>query len=166
MTVPIWVSVSASHIGISELPGTPSAAVIDRWAEDLGVRAIYPNDSIAWCALYMNRLMLACQLPTTGKGYDLLRARVFAMWGQPLDGVALGAILVFTRPQGAHVGIYLGETKTHYLVRGGNQGDAVRDALIEKKRCVARRWPNGVPLPVLASIAVNTTAAPVSVNEA
>lgn len=166
MTEPIWLSVSASHVGIHELPGTQSAPVIQKWADDLGVRAIYPDDSIAWCALYMNRLMLACQLPTAGKGYDLLRARVFAMWGQPLAGVALGAVLVFTRPQGAHVGLYLGEDQARYYVRGGNQGNAVSDTWIEKTRCVAKRWPNGVALPELAAIQLAANGQPTSVNEA
>lgn len=163
---PIWVSVSASHVGIHEIPGQQSAAVIQQWAEDLGVSAIYPNDAVAWCALYMNRLMLACQLPTTGKGYDLLRARMFAMWGQPLGGVALGAVLVFTRPEGAHVGIYLGENVTHYYVRGGNQRDSVCDVWLEKRRCVAQRWPMGVALPELTPILLAANGAPVSVNEA
>ncbi len=73
---------------------------------------------------------------------------------------------MFTRPEGAHVGLYLGETATHYRVRGGNQGDAVSDTWIEKGRCVARRWPDGVALPLLASVLLTADGALASVNEA
>lgn len=166
MTTPIWLSVAATHIGIHEIPGAQSAPVIMRWATDLGVSSIYTGDAVPWCALYMNRLMQACQLPTTGAGYDLLRARKFATWGQPLAGVALGAILVFTRPEGAHVGLYLGETDTHYRIRGGNQLDAVSDTWIAKVRCVACRWPDGVALPAIGPVPLVTDKAPASGNEA
>lgn len=162
---PIWLSVAATHIGIREIPGSLSAAVIQRWAADLGVSAIYDNDDVPWCALYLNRVMKACHLPMTGSGYDLLRARMFATWGQPLDGVALGAILVFTRPQGAHVGLYLGETDTLYHIRGGNQSNAVSDTWIAKDRCTARRWPAGLPLPIQQPIVTTTNGMPVSDNE-
>lgn len=166
MKEPIWLSVAATHVGIKEIPGAQSAPVIMRWATDLGVETIYTGDAVPWCALYANRLMKACQLPTTGTGYDLLRARKFATWGQPLDGVALGAILVFTRPEGAHVGLYLGETDSHYRIRGGNQLDAVSDTWIAKARCVAMRWPAGVELPAVEPVQMVSDGKRASVNEA
>lgn len=166
---PIWVAVSASHVGILEIPGPQSAEVILRWAKDLSVDKIYKNDDLAWCALYFWRLMLACRLPvmTSKDPYDLLRARLVADYGQPLMTDLFGMIGVFSRPEGAHVGIILGDLGDRYLVRGGNQGNAVSEVPIEKKRLMARRWPPGVsmldarPLPRLAA-----NGAAVSVNEA
>lgn len=163
---PIWVAVSASHVGIYELPGKQSQAVILQWAEDLGVRDIYANDDIAWCALYINRLLMACQLPVAGQSYDLLRARILAMYGQPLPGDFYGMFGVFTRPQGAHVGIILGQHGDSYYVRGGNQSNAVSHVWMKKQRCIARRWPLAVPLPTVGLSSITGINAPMSVNEA
>ncbi len=148
---PIWVTVSASHVGINELPGKLSQAVILQWAQDLGVARIYTNDDLAWCALYGWRVVQACQLPLPAftDPYDYLRARRFVEWGQVLDYDAVGMFAVFERPGGFHVGIVLGERGAYYWVRGGNQSNMVGHAWIEKARLVrdGRRWPIGVPLP-------------------
>lgn len=69
-------------------------------------------------------------------------------WGQALrpERLAPGAVLVFGRPGGGHVGFYLGEDAADYVVLGGNQGDAVSIARLAKARCIARRWPSGEPV--------------------
>lgn len=59
-----------------------------------------------------------------------------------------GAVLVFWRgsPESwkGHVGFYVGETKTHYLVLGGNQSNAVTVSRIAKNRLRKDgiRWPS------------------------
>lgn len=77
-----------------------------------------------------------------------VRASSWAPWGANLrpDRLASGAVLVFRRPGGGHVGFYVGEDSRCYRVLGGNQGDAVSVAWIEKSRCIARRWPTGEPV--------------------
>jgi hypothetical protein len=62
------------------------------------------------------------------------------------ERLAPGAVLVFEREGGGHVGFYVGEDGTSYHVIGGNQGDAVSVARIAKTRLVASRWPKGVPV--------------------
>jgi uncharacterized protein (TIGR02594 family) len=109
--------------------------------------------------------MTAVQLPAAGRGYDLLRAKSFEGWGQPLAKPALGAVMVFTRPGGAHVGLYLGERADAYYVLGGNTGNAVAAAWIAKTRLSAIRWPAGVPLPVSESVLL-AGGGSVSENEA
>jgi uncharacterized protein (TIGR02594 family) len=95
-----------------------------------------------------------------------VRASSWATWGSPIqaDRLAPGAILVFERPGGGHVGFYVGEDATTYSVLGGNQGDKVSIARVAKSRCVARRWPKGVA--VIGKPIVLASAGAVSTNEA
>jgi uncharacterized protein (TIGR02594 family) len=144
MTTPIWLSVARMTLGIKEVAGAASNAVIVQWAKDIGAPA-YTDDGIAWCAVWANRLMLACQLPMSGKGFDLLRARSFESWGVPLVIPSFGCVMTFRRPEGGHVGLYLGENQTHYCVLGGNQSDSVSVAWLAKERLTAMRWPTGLP---------------------
>jgi|GEM_PF-763824 len=57
------------------------------------------------------------------------------------------SLLVLTRGNGGHVGWYVGETKTHYIIRGGNQSNRVTDTKYPKHdkhgkpRLISARWP-------------------------
>lgn len=163
---PIWLSVGRAFMGLSEIPGPQSNPLILRWAKDIGAPAWYNNDSQAWCAVWANRIFMACQMAMSGKGYDLLRARSFETWGQPMREPSLGAVLVFNRPEGAHVGFYLGERDDAYFVLGGNQGNAVSETYIQKHRLSAIRWPAGVALPTTGPVVLIADGGPVSRNEA
>lgn len=83
-----------------------------------------------------------------------------------------GAILSFWRgsPDSwkGHVGFYIGETKTHFLVRGFNQSNMVRDSFIEKKRLRKNgcRWPETALAPMGGAVLVSASGAPISTNEA
>lgn len=164
MSEPIWLSVARMTEGIAEIPGPTSAPVILRWAQDIGAPA-YVNDDIAWCAVWANRLAMACKFPKSGQGYDLVRAKSFATWGVPLDEPSLGCVQVFSRPEGFHVGLYLGERDNAYRVLGGNTGNAVAATWIAKERLVAQRWPLGVPLPTTGMVRLTDDGALVSINE-
>ncbi len=52
-----------------------------------------------------------------------------------------GAIMVFKRGSGGHVGFYVGETDRHYIIRGGNQDNQVTDTPYTKSQLIAARWP-------------------------
>ncbi len=80
----------------------------------------------------------------------------------------LGDILVFWREKKTgwkgHVGMYVGEDKTHYHVLGGNQSDSVSIARIEKGRLLGARrckWkvnqPPNVRVVKLAATGIVTT---------
>lgn len=147
VTDPIWLSVARMFLGEKEIAGASSNPVILRWAADIGSPGWFDNDDKAWCAVFVNRLMRACQLPMAGTGFELLRAKSFETWGVPLVEPSPGAVLVFARPEGAHVGLYLGERADAYRVLGGNQGNAVSEVWIAKARLTAIRWPAGIPMP-------------------
>lgn len=166
MKEPLWLSVARLTLGVKEIPGVKSELLIMRWAADIGVPSWFNNDDQAWCAVWVNRICLAMQWALSGKSFDLLRARTFETWGQKLTEPALGAVLVFNRPEGAHVGFYVGERADAYRVLGGNQSNAVSETWIAKNRLVAIRWPNGVPLPSSGRVMLNDAGSPLSTNEA
>ena len=61
---------------------------------------------------------------------------------QPING----AVLVFERGTGGHVGFAIGQDDTHFYVLGGNQSDAATIARIAKSRLLSARWPATVPV--------------------
>lgn len=161
---PLWLSVARMTKDIAEIPGPQSTQAILNWAKDIGALA-YVNDDIAWCAVYLNRLMLACQLPLSGIGYDLLRAKSFLKWGVKLDTPSLGCVQVFDRPGGAHVGLYLGESATKIRTYGGNVANRVGIAWLAKARLLGNRWPVGVPLPTTGVVTLTDAGDFVSMDE-
>jgi len=139
---PLWLSVARAFVGVTEFPGPASNPVILRWARAIKAPTWYDGDDKAWCAVFMNRIFLACQLPMAGTGYGLLRAQSFETWGRPLTSPAPGAVLVFTRPSGHHVGLFWAERAPDaYRVLGGNQDNAVGEARMARDRLTAIRWP-------------------------
>lgn len=147
MKEPIWLSVMRAFVGVQEIPGPRSNPMILQWVKDLNAPDWYNDDDKPWCALGMNRVMMACQLPVSGVDFELFRAASFSEWGEALVIPALGCIMTFSRPEGHHVGLYLGERKDAYYILGMNQSNTVGPAWIQKNRLVATRWPKGAELP-------------------
>ncbi len=66
------------------------------------------------------------------------------MLGQAVQPVP-GAVLIFERGSGGHVGFAVGQDDTNFFVLGGNQSDAVTIARIAKSRLLGARWPATYP---------------------
>lgn len=133
-----------SQIGTLEVPGPKSNPKILEWAKKaaafLGIA--YTNDDTPWCGLFAAAAM---QVAGYRPPKVAIRAKAWGLWGEELEAAIDGAVLVFERPGGGHVGFYAGETSTTYRVLGGNQSNAVGYAWIAKDRCIAIRWPPGHP---------------------
>ncbi|RMB51741.1 uncharacterized protein (TIGR02594 family) [Sphingomonas sp. PP-CE-3A-406] len=165
---PAWLRRARSLIGTREAPGTVNSSTILGWAKKLGTKVlgmVYNADSVPWCGLFVAWCVAEDGITPAPIA---VRAKAWATWGANLapERLAPGAVLVFERTGGGHVGFYVGEDKTHYHVLGGNQGDRVSIMRLEKPRCVARRWPVGravVGKPVLMTA---TAGIAVSSNEA
>jgi uncharacterized protein (TIGR02594 family) len=71
-------------------------------------------------------------------------ARNWLLFGQEVKQTP-GAVLVFSRGSGGHVGFAMGQDDTHFYVLGGNQSDAVTIARIAKSRLLGARWPSTYP---------------------
>jgi uncharacterized protein (TIGR02594 family) len=145
---PAWLRAARAKLGTREAAGAANSATIMGWAKTLGTKVlgmVYNADSVPWCGLFVATCFAEDVIPAAPIA---VRAKAWADWGLNLraDRLAPGAVLVFERPGGGHVGFYVGEDATAYHVLGGNQGDRVSIMRLEKSRCVARRWPVGRPV--------------------
>ena len=52
-----------------------------------------------------------------------------------------GAVLIFERGQGGHVGFAVGQGDMSFFVLGGIQSDVVTIARVAKSRLLGTRWP-------------------------
>ena len=161
--LPKMVSIGLSTMGIEEIPGPRSRKEIMDWAVFLGLDKVYTNDDIAWCGLWMAYISVS-----SGRDHvkNPLWARNWQNWGKHIRKPELGAICVFGRGHGGHVGIYIAEDATHYHVLGGNQGNRVSIVRIEKKRLLAARIPEYRNKPASARPYIVAPNGTVSVNEA
>jgi uncharacterized protein (TIGR02594 family) len=142
-TSPRWLRTAYSFEGLRETPGPRHNATIIGWLTKL--RAWWRDDETPWCGVFVAHCMQEAGLP-----YPRLymRAKAWSDYGALLrpDRLSPGAILVFNRAGGGHVGFYVGEDTGHYYVLGGNQSNAVNVMKLGKSRLVASRWPRGEPV--------------------
>jgi uncharacterized protein (TIGR02594 family) len=124
--------------GIKEQPGDADNPEIINWAKETGLTRMYSTDSTPWCGLLM-----AVVARRADKSFppNPLWARNWAQFGVPSSEPGLGDVLVFSRGNGGHVALYVGEDKKTFHVLGGNQSDAVTITRIEKSRLLAARRP-------------------------
>lgn len=165
---PPWYAEALRLQGIHEIEGAKSNPIILGWAQTLSayVASVYRNDDTPWCGLCVGHVV-ATTLPAESLPANPLYALNWATVGVPLKEPALGAICVFKRPGGGHVGLYAGEDKARGTIRvlGGNQSNQVCIANVERSRLVALRWPKTFPLPTTGAVNVAATGA-MSRNEA
>lgn len=134
---PAMLVAGLSLYGLKEKPGAGDNPIILGWAKEVGA-ADYKHDETPWCGLFMAHCAKAA-------GYDPPSAPLWALnWGRFGQSVVMpsfGDVLAFIRPGGGHVGFYIGEDAAAYHVLGGNQGDSVGFARVEKTRLRAARRP-------------------------
>lgn len=164
---PAWLLAAREKLGTRELPGpthnSKLIAFLNTAARWNGV--VWKDDEMPWCGGFVAACLVAAGVEPVKLA---ARAKSWAEYGARLrtDRLAPGAILVFGREGGGHVGFYVGEDATAYHVLGGNQGNCVSITRIAKSRLIASRWPRGVPV-TGGPIKMTTTAGlPLSRNEA
>lgn len=162
MSDPRWLKIARSYVGVREFPGPKHNPTIIGWLRKL--KSWIKDDETPWCGTFVAAVMQEAGLPYPR---EFPRAKAWADYGSRLQThvLAPGAILVFVRDGGGHVGFYVGEDSANYHVLGGNQGNAVSVTKISKSRLLASRWPKGEPVigkPVLLAM----DGRPVSRNEA
>lgn len=138
---PIWMREARRQMGILEVPGSKSNPTILGWAKALGgwVANFYKDDDTPWCGLFAAHC-IGLTLPAEKLPTNYLSALAWADFGIQCEPV-IGAVLVFRRNGGGHVGFYAGENDDSYVVLGGNQGNSVKLSNVEKRRCIGIRWP-------------------------
>jgi uncharacterized protein (TIGR02594 family) len=155
-----WLELARSLVGLKEIPGPKHSTVIQGWLTKL--KAWWQDDETPWCGTFVAHCLQESGQPIIKNWF---RAKEWLSYGEglPFHRLCPGAILVFARSGGGHVGFYVGEDKTYFSVLGGNQSNAVNIMRIEKARCIGARWPKGVPV---VGGPVKIAAGKVSKNEA
>ncbi len=148
MTDPAWLAYARRQVGVREIKGPRHEPRIIAWARRaaryLGIAV--NDDETPWCGTFAAACVMEAGLtpPTIA-----VRARRWASWGNPLSLTAtrppLGAIAVFERQGGGHVGFVAEVHRDGSLgILGGNQADAVNIRRFPRARLIALRWPAGV----------------------
>lgn len=166
--------------GVLETPGPGNNPTILAWADEIGAAEEtayarwaadwYASDSTAWCGLFVAICAVRANVdnrPERRPPAKYLSALAWTAFGLPVRGglAELGDVLIFQRPGGGHVGIYVGEDADAFHVLGGNQGDAVSIARIAKARCVAVRQVPYLAKPSNVRRVFMGAAGPLSSNE-
>lgn len=143
---PLMIKRALELYNVIEAPGKKNNPIILNWSKEVGgnVEDIYKADEIPWCGLFM-AVVAKRALKKVVK--DPLWALNWSTFGKHIDVPMLGDVLVFVRKtsegkKAGHVGLYIGEDKTHFHVLGGNQSDKVCITRIDKKRLYVARRPN------------------------
>lgn len=164
-------------LGIQEIQGNENNPKIIEFAVELGVADIYTSDDKQpWCALsHCSVAKRAGKIISYPNRYDYLRALAFAkqpglhpeQW-ELLDtkDAMFGDSLIFKRPEGGHLGMYIGESDTHYYVMGGNQNNMYGFTRVAKTRLVAVVRPKYHEIPSsVKKYFLSDTGTPVTANE-
>jgi uncharacterized protein (TIGR02594 family) len=158
---PDWLLTMRSISGLSEKPGTADEPKIMAMADEIA--RIFPDmsaycdqynhDSIPWCGLCAAYVMAKAGIrPPFVAGRDtdcFLWARSWADANgyTLLKTPRLGCVVVLTRAGGGHVSLYESTSGSNYMLRGGNQSDAINLAAFPKSNVVALVWPSAEPIP-------------------
>ena len=122
---------AVSLMGTREIIGKNHNPIILSWAIELGLEKVYTNDEIPWCGLFI----AYCAHKANVEVVDgPLWALNWAKYGTKESTPMLGDVLTFKRDGGGHVGLYVGEDRTHYHVLGGNQNNQVSIMRLAKSR--------------------------------
>lgn len=165
MNEPIWIKAARSQIGVRETAGprhSPGVmGMVARAALWLGIAV--RDDETPWCGTFVASCIAAAGFKPP-RGAIGVRASWWAGWGEALSTTAtrppLGAIAVFTRAGGGHVGFVVAVHANGDLdILGGNQANAVNIRRFPRARLTALRWPPGVGLGQPAPWSTTATAA-------
>lgn len=141
---PAWLIEAEKDIGLAEIKGPKHNSRITGWLKKL--KAWWAEDETAWCGTACAAWMQAAGQPIPKAWY---RAKAWLEWGDPISVPVVGAVVVFDRKGGGHVGFVVGKDKAgNLMVLGGNQGDMVKVSPFAMSRVAGFRLPRGYSVPV------------------
>ena len=156
---PPWMTIAKNKIGFLEIEAR-TGQFLRSDNKTLGDPAKFP-----WCGDFVETC-LAVALPSEVLPTNPYWALNWLSFGHSAMNPWYGAVAVFKRPGGGHVGFVVGHDPTYVHVLGGNQSNSVSIAKLAKSRLQGYRWPNTQPLPSGGSLPFSTLSASISRNEA
>lgn len=139
-----WIIEGKKVFGLHELKNQTE---LTKWLRSDG-KNLGDTTKLPWCGDYVETAILN-SLPDEKFTGALLKnpywARNWLKFGVKVDPI-YGAVIVFSRGTGGHVGFVVGEDETDYYVLGGNQGDTVSISRISKTRFLGCSWPSTYPV--------------------
>lgn len=128
---------ASRYLGLEEWPGSASNPEVERLFAAAGFPGL--KDEVPWCAAFVGAVLAECGIPASGS----LMARSYLKWGQKVElaDARPGDVVVFPRgtPPAGHVGFFAGWQGDKVIIRGGNQGNKVKDALFPASTILAVR---------------------------
>jgi len=123
---PPWIAVARRELGVAEVPGPDSNPRIIEYLHSVTTLppADQQTDETPWCACFMQWVLAQVGIAGTNSA----RALSYRNWAQaePTASPRVGALAVFTRNGGGHVGFYMGDAAAgRVFVLGGNEGNRV-----------------------------------------
>ena len=134
-----WITEAKSALGRHE---ARDRSWLMGWLKRDG-RSLGDPSKNPWCGDFVEtciRMALPDEQLLGALGANPYWARNWLLFGQSVQPIT-GAVLIFERGSGGHVGFAIGQDETHFYVLGGNQSDAVTIARIAKTRLLGARWP-------------------------
>ena len=138
-----WITEAKSALGRNE---ARDLTLLLDWLKRDGGSLGDPSKN-PWCGDFVEtciRMALHNEPLLGALGINPYWARNWLLFGQAVQPIT-GAVLIFERGSGGHVGFAVGQDDTHFYVLGGNQSDAVTIARIAKSRLLGARWPATYP---------------------
>jgi uncharacterized protein (TIGR02594 family) len=159
-----WMNTANAKIGVEETSGEGNTEEIMKWAKMLGLKkSDYPSDATPWCGLFVAWVMAQNGVEPVD---EPLWAQNWNKFGTKLSEPAFGAIMVFKRNGGGHVGFYVSEDANNYHILGGNQSDSVNITKVAKNRCIGYRWPPDMEKFLVKGRIKKAMSGSISTNEA
>lgn len=154
---PVWLTEARRKMGLHEKRDNAELrAFLKSDGHTLGDPAKLP-----WCGDFV-QTCIDLTLPDEAIPTNPYWALNWLKFGRALKAPALGAVMVFSRDGGGHVGFYVGERKADYRICGGNQQNAISEAWISKAGFKGARWPKTSPLPSGGRIMLSDKGAPIT----
>ena len=131
-----WMAEAYKHLGLTEIPGKQHNPTILRWIRGLG--GWFTDDETPWCGTFNAHCLRTAGIAVPKHWY---RAKAYLEWGVPCSA-RVGAVAIFGRKGGGHVGFVVGEGDSNLYILGGNQRNQVNITPIATSRLLGIRWPH------------------------
>jgi uncharacterized protein (TIGR02594 family) len=159
---PKWLAIMRAMTGIVETPGAAdnpkimamAAEIARTYPEMADYCAQYNHDSVPWCGLTVAYCMTMAGIrpvfgPTDTDKFLWAQAWASDPGYDEIKEPRPGCVAVLERTGGGHVSLYERTEGRNYVLRGGNQGDAINEKPFPISSVIKLVWPRTVPLPTV-----------------